>query len=125
MGEEPKTYCNVENGCMFCDLLLCNKKEQQPDSEQNETIMNKEKPFNVDEEEILELIKQNKVETTWSLAMDMADKIYELSGDAELAEQYRSRYYDLYHKESEQAEKQRNDELDYFCGRHTFFPWEI
>lgn len=28
MGEEPKTYCDVENGCMFCDLLLCNKKQK-------------------------------------------------------------------------------------------------
>ena len=23
IGEEPKTYCDRENGCMFCDLLLC------------------------------------------------------------------------------------------------------
>ena len=86
--------------------------------------MDKEKPFNVDEEEISELIKQNKIETTWSLAMEMIDKIHELSGDASLAEQYRSRYFDLYHKEAEQARRQRDETLDYFCGRHTFFPWE-
>ena len=87
--------------------------------------MDKEKPFDVDEEEILELIKQNRIETTWSLAMEMIDKIKELSGDATLAEQYRSRYYDLYHKEAEQARKQRDEELDYFCGGHTFSPWEF
>ena len=84
----------------------------------------KEKPFNVDEEEILELIKQNRIETTWSLAMEMTDKIYELSGDKELAEEYRWKYYELYRKEAEQAKKQRDETLDFFCGRHTFSPWE-
>lgn len=84
----------------------------------------KEKPFNVDEEEILELIKENTFETTWSLAMRMADKIYELSGDKELAEEYRWKYYELYRKEAEEAKKQRDETLDYLCGRHTFFPFE-
>lgn len=23
LGEKPKTYCDKENGCMFCELLLC------------------------------------------------------------------------------------------------------
>ena len=87
-------------------------------------MINDEKPFDVNEEEILELIKQNKVETTWSLAMEMTDKIYELSGDKELAEEYRWKYYELYHKESYEAKKRRDEALDYFCGRHTFSPWE-
>ena len=114
-----------EKSCEECNLKEECEHMRQYKGELPNDCPRFNKPFDVDEKEILALIKQNKVETTWSLAMEMADKIYELSGDAELAEQYRSRYHDLYYKEAEQAEKQRNDELDYFCGRHTFFPWEI
>lgn len=28
MGEEPKTYCDLENGCMICDLLLCSGRKR-------------------------------------------------------------------------------------------------
>ena len=41
MGEEPKTYCDVENGCMFCDLLLCDgskRKQFNKGQDQDETI---------------------------------------------------------------------------------------
>ena len=116
---------DVNNLCEECNLKEECEHMRQYKGELPYDCPRFSKPFDVDEKEILALIKQNKVETTWSLAMEMIDKIHELSGDAELAEQYRSRYYNLYHKEADQAREQRDKELDYFCGRHTFFPWEI
>lgn len=36
MDEEQTKYCDMENGCMFCDRLFCEgKKEEQSNGSQN------------------------------------------------------------------------------------------
>ncbi len=76
--------------------------------------------------------------SVWSLAMELLAKyesaeyelIYSGEHDRKFEElerevkDYQKKLEDAYKEESEKAEKVRNDELDYFCGRHTFYPFE-
>lgn len=78
--------------------------------------------------------------TVWSIALELLNKYEEerrksisecTKGKRKLLKEldaevdaYKQRLEAAYRKESEQAEKIRNEELDYFCGRHTFFPYE-
>ena len=76
--------------------------------------------------------------SVWSLAMELLEKYeaaeYELiySGEhdrkfedleADINE-YKQKLETAYREEHDRAEKQQNDFLDHFCGRHTFFPYE-
>jgi hypothetical protein len=39
MDEQKEKYCDMENGCMFCDRLFCEgKKEEQSNDYQNGQI---------------------------------------------------------------------------------------
>jgi hypothetical protein len=33
MNEEQTKYCEMENGCMFCDRLLCEGKKEEPQND--------------------------------------------------------------------------------------------
>lgn len=63
-------------------------------------------------------------ETVWSIAMELVSKVYELTEDKNLCDEYNDRLKQAYRFESEQSEQTRNNELKYFCGRDTFFPYE-
>ena len=40
MDEQKTKYCDIENGCMFCDRLFCEgKKEEQSNDSQNGHIV--------------------------------------------------------------------------------------
>ena len=91
---------------------------------------------------MLELDKEslNREPTVWDIAMWLLMKycktkkaliirkgIHKRKRLAELEAEAERIAHDLERAsriESEAARKQRDEELDYFCGRHTFFPFE-
>lgn len=64
-------------------------------------------------------------ETVWSIAMELTDKLYEQTKDSGQWKQYRSRLTTAYWVEQKQAEKNREEDLEYICGRNTFYPYEL
>lgn len=91
---------------------------------------------------MLELDKEslNREPTVWDIALWLLKRycqtkkqLIALEGKSEkkrlseLEKEAEEIAHDLekaYRIESEAAEKRMNDTLDYFCGRHTFFPFE-
>lgn len=64
-------------------------------------------------------------ETVWSIAMELVSKVYELTEDKNLCDEYNDRLKQAYRFEREQSEQTRSNELKYFCGRDTFSPYEL
>ena len=72
-----------------------------------------------------ENVNKNKEETLWSLTMELIYKIYDLTKDSKLRDEYKSRATKAYWSDDHKAEKARKEELEYFCGRSTFYPYEL
>jgi len=62
-----------------------------------------------------------KENTTWSIAM----AVIKLFVPEDEQQEWIDELEKAHKREVEEAEKKRNEELDFFCGRHTFSPWEI
>ena len=63
-------------------------------------------------------------ETVWSISMELVRKLYELTKDKKLCDEYEVRLMKAYRNDSDKIEKAHKQDLEYFCGRSTFYPYE-
>ena len=65
------------------------------------------------------------MDTLWSIGIELADKVSELTNDKSIGDAYRMRLQKAYWAEQKKAEKKREEDLEYLCGRSKFYPSEL